>query len=73
MFSLFSVFVVYYLCEKFYRPITVQCCIADYVSWVSRLTLLDLRTNGTYKHALKMELVPMEGTSCACLPRIRFP
>jgi len=47
--------------------------IADSVSWVSRLTLLDLRTYWTHKHAFKMELVPMEETSCVCLPRIRFP
>ena len=33
---------MYYLCEKFYKPITIQDCIADYVSWVPRLTLLDL-------------------------------
>ena len=73
MFSLFSVFVVYYLYEKYYRPITIQCYIADYVSWVSRLTLLDLTTYWTHKHTLKMELVPMKGTSCVYLLRIRFP
>ena len=33
---------MYYLCEKYYKPITVQHCIADWVTWVSRLTLLDL-------------------------------
>ena len=32
----------YYLCEKYYTPITVQYYIADCVSWVPRLTLLDL-------------------------------
>ena len=36
---------MYYLCEKYYKPITVQYYIADCVSWVSRLTLLDLLTN----------------------------
>ena len=29
---------VYYLCEKYYKPIIVQCYVADCV----RLTLLDL-------------------------------
>ena len=33
-----------YLCEKFYIPITVQYYIADCVSWVPRLTLLDLQS-----------------------------
>ena len=38
---------MYYLCEKYYKPITVQYYIADCVSWVPRLTLLDLRKNWT--------------------------
>ena len=42
-------FFMYYLCEKYYKPITVQYYIANCVSWVPRLTLLDLRTNWTYK------------------------
>ena len=33
---------MYYLCEKYYKPITVQYHIADYVRWVSKLTLLGL-------------------------------
>ena len=44
---------MYYLREKYYKPITVQYYIADCVSWV---TLLDF-TN--YEHALRMELVCM--------------
>ena len=36
---------MYYLCENYYKPITVQYYIADCVSWVPRLTLLDLQTN----------------------------
>ena len=52
-------FFMYFLCEKYYKPITVQYYIADCVSWVPRLTLLDLQTNWTYEHALKMELVHM--------------
>ena len=46
---------MYYLCEKYNKPITVQYC----VSWVPRLTLLDLRTNWTYKRALQTEFVRM--------------
>ena len=33
---------MYYLCEKYYKPITVQYAIANCVIWVPRLTLLDL-------------------------------
>ena len=38
---------MYYLCEKYYKPIPVQYYIADCVSWVPRLTLLDLWTKWT--------------------------
>ena len=38
--------------EKYYKPITVQSYIADPVGCVLRLTLLDLRTNWPYEHAL---------------------
>ena len=44
MFYFLCLFFMYYLCEKYYKPITVQYYIADCVSWVPRLTLLDLRT-----------------------------
>ena len=54
---MFCVFFMYHLCEKYYKPITVQYYVADCVSWVPRLTLLDLQTNWTYKHALRRELV----------------
>ena len=50
---------MYYLCEKYFKPITVQYYIADCVSWVPRLTLLDLKTNWTHERALRMELVRM--------------
>ena len=40
-------FFMYYLCEQFYKPITVQYSIASCVSWVRRLTLLYLWTNWT--------------------------
>ena len=46
-------FLVYYLCEKYHKPITN---IADCVSWVRRLTLLDLQTNRIYECTLEMEL-----------------
>ena len=57
MFSLSFVFVLYVLCEKYYKPITVQYYIANCVSWVPRVSLLDLRTNWTYERALGKELV----------------
>ena len=50
---------MYYLCEKYYKLITVQYDIADCVSWVPRLSLLDLRTKWTYACALRTELVRM--------------
>ena len=31
------------LCEKYYKPVIVQYYVADRVSWVPRLTLLDLQ------------------------------
>ena len=33
---------MYYLCEKYYKSITVQYYVADCVSWVPRLTLFGL-------------------------------
>ena len=42
VFSLLFVFVAY-LCEKCYEPITVHYYIVDSVSWVPRLTLLNLQ------------------------------
>ena len=51
-------FFMYYLYEKYCKPIiTVQYYIADCVSWVPKLTLLDLRTNWTYECVLGTELV----------------
>ena len=49
-------FLVYYLCEKYYKPITVQYYIADCVSWVPKLNELDLQTNWTYERVLRTEL-----------------
>lgn len=48
---------MYYLREKYYKPIRVQCYKANCVSWVCRLSLLDLQTSWTYKRTLGMELV----------------
>lgn len=45
VFFIFVLFVMYHLCEKYYKPITVQHYIADRVTGVPRLTLLDFRTN----------------------------
>ena len=42
--NVFCFLFMYYLCEKYYKPMTVQYYIADGVSWVPRLTLLDLQT-----------------------------
>ena len=50
---------MYCLCEKYHKPITVQYYIANCDSWVPRLTMLELWTNLTYKHALEMKLVHM--------------
>ena len=36
-------FLMIYLCEKYCKPITVQYYIADCVSWVPRVTSLDLQ------------------------------
>ena len=52
-------FFMYYSCEKYYKPITVQHHIADCVSWVPKLTFLDLQTNWTYERALGTELICM--------------
>ena len=44
-----------------HRPITVQCYrIAECVSWIPRLTLLNLETSWTYEeHVLGIELIHM--------------
>ena len=39
---MFSLFFVYYLCEKYLKPITVQDNIVDDICWVPSLALLDL-------------------------------
>ena len=58
---IFLCFLMYYLCEKYYKPIVVQYYITNCVSWVPSLTLLGLRTNWIYKldSMLGMELAHM--------------
>ena len=50
---------MYYLCAKYYKPIVVQHYKADHVSWAPRLTLLDLLTNWTDRHAVGVGLIHM--------------
>ena len=64
MFYFCVCFYMYYLREKYYKPITVQYYIVNCVSWVPRLALLDLGTNWTYKCALWTELVHMYEDYC---------
>ena len=59
VFPLIFLFLMYYMCEKHDKPITVHYYITNCVSWVPRLTLLDLQTNWIYESALRMELVRM--------------
>ena len=49
-----------YVSEKHYKPITVQYYTADSISWVPRLTLLDLQ-NWTWESTVRTELVWMWG------------
>ena len=49
---------MYYLCEKYYKPVTVQYYIADYVIWLPRLTLSDLWTRSQNRtHSFVGDLV----------------
>ena len=50
---------MYYLREKYYKPIPVQYYVAGCVSWVGLRNKLDLGTNWTYERALRTELVHM--------------
>ena len=40
----FVVFLMYYLCERYYKPFIVKYYIVICISWVPRLTLLNLQT-----------------------------
>ena len=62
MFSLFCVFAFYvffFYVKNTIKSITVPYYIADCVSQMPRLTLLDLQTHWTYDCALRTELVHM--------------
>ena len=55
------IFCYFLFCENHYKLITVQGYIADYISWVPKITLWDLWTNWIYKFALRMELFVCRG------------
>ena len=60
VFFIFCVhFLMYYLCEKYYKPITVKYYTGDCVSWVPSLILLDVWTNWTYECTLRRKLICM--------------
>ena len=59
----FVCFLMYYLCEKHYRPIIVQYYMADCISWVPRLALLGL-SNWTHESALWTELTHVADLYC---------
>ena len=46
---------MYYLCEKYHKPITVQYYIADCVSWVPGLTFWTYDQTGLNECTLKKE------------------
>ena len=60
MFYFLCLFFMYYLCENDYKPVTAQYYIANCVSWVPRLTLLDLTNKLDLTNALS------ERNSCIC-------
>ena len=54
---------MYYLCEKYCKPTTVQYYIVNCVSWVPRLTLLDLQMcsrNRTHSYAGDLLYIEVE-------------
>ena len=56
------IYFMYYLCEKYHKPITVQYDIADCVSWVPGLTFWTYEQTGVNERTLKKELVRIWGT-----------
>ena len=64
-FFIFCVCLLYYLCEKYYKPMTVQYYIANCISWVPRLTLLDFQKIGVNQLTLGMKLVFMKRTGAS--------
>ena len=61
MFYFLCLLLMYHLCEKYYKPIIVQYHIANCISWLRRLTSLDLRTNWTYECILGKIFIHMQG------------
>ena len=57
MFSFLCLFFMYYLCERYCKPITMQYHIANCVSWVPKLTLLVLGTNQTQECTFGTKLI----------------
>ena len=53
-------YVLFVLKKKCYEPSAIQYYTANGASRVLRLTLLVLRTNWNYKHALRTELIHMK-------------
>ena len=47
MFNFLSLFFVYYFCDRYYKPIILQYYITNCVSWVPRLTWLNLQVGLT--------------------------
>ena len=67
MFIFLFCFSMYCLCEKYYKPVTVQYSIVNCVSWVPSLTLLDLWTkldlgmhSGNGTHLSLLDLLYLE-------------
>ena len=48
----------------YYKPITVQHCSVDWVSWAPRLTLLDLPTNWTLHVLSEQNSLVLWGLNC---------
>ena len=52
---------MYYLCGKYYEPLTVKHYVVSCASWVPRLTLLNFQTNWAWEYALGTELIRSRG------------
>ena len=68
-----------HMCDKCYKPITAQYCIAHCVSWVPRLTLMDimdkseLRTHSqTGTHSYAGDLLYSERRSIQCTNKVNM-
>ena len=52
---------MHYLCEKNYKPVTVQYYMENCVSWAPKLSLLGFTTNWIYERAFGTELLAGRG------------